>query len=174
MPDTKREEKNQKSSTTKSYGEKLNFNDAENKGTEQKPITLDDRLTEMESESIKFPNTSAVSASVTKTQVMAKVSDVTTPEPKLEVVKEESEVIILESKSQVESKANETQTQERKPYVASTPEPKPEVVAEKAMEKKSEIMDDDSDVEDEEKSHKTLFAFGAGVVIGAFITYLFL
>jgi len=26
----------------------------------------------------------------------------------------------------------------------------------------------------EEKSHKTLFALGAGVVIGAFITYLFL
>jgi len=155
MSDTRREEKNQRSYTTESHKKEERPRIGEDKGTAQKPTAFDERLIEMESESIEFPSTGGVIASVTKTAVLAKVSDVTTSEPKQEEVKKESEVIILESKKEPEvmARTSEAPVPEPKPYVAPAPEPKPEVapapepevIKETVMERESEMMDDDSD-----------------------------
>lgn len=120
MPETKNEEKN-----TKSPSE-------ESKKEEQKTATLDERITKMENEAIRFPGGSSASTQVEKTE--------TAP-----IVKEE----MMPKEKETNSGSKKTE------------------VVEAAAETESLMMSG-------MKSHKTMVAFAAGVVIGALLTSLFI
>ena len=127
MAETKKDEKVEKAVATESKAEEKKPHTTENKEKEQKSATLDERLTQMEDESIKVSNTNITATPEKKAEPK--------PEAPTDTVK------------------------------IPTPEPKHEVTT-------NAVIDVSSDEMNGEKSHKTVIALVAGIIVGALITYL--
>ncbi|MFT5036924.1 MAG: hypothetical protein ACI9VM_000493 [Candidatus Azotimanducaceae bacterium] len=178
MPETKKEEESRETSATGSNADEQQpsiplegTSGTEPKVEELKSITLQEHLEQMEKESISFPSAGVVPTIVPEVRDSATAATKTEEKPE-EAMKTEPVVTMATSVSTPEEKPvekevekiAETPKSEPEPRVVHKQEPAPQKTA--TPEPATTVMEEK---EPEERSNKTMVAFGSGLLVGGLL-----